>query len=66
MDEKLVTCEIEEGIATITLNRPEVMNSFSFAMLRALEAQLAALRFDASVRVIIITGRRGSGLQCRR
>ena len=56
MDVKLVTCEVEEGIATVTLNRPEVMNSFNFAMLRALKAQMAALRFDTSARVIIITG----------
>lgn len=56
MDVKLVTCEVEEEIATVTLNRPEVMNSFNFAMLRALEAQMAALRFDTSARVVIITG----------
>lgn len=56
MDDKLVTCEMDEGIATVTLNRPEVMNSFNFAMLRALEAQMTALRFDAAVRVIIVTG----------
>lgn len=56
MNDKLVLCEVDEGIATVTLNRPEVMNSFNFAMLRALGEQMAALRFDASVRVVIITG----------
>jgi enoyl-CoA hydratase/carnithine racemase len=56
MNDKLVLCEVDEGIATVTLNRPEVMNSFNFAMLRALGEQIAALRFDASVRVVIITG----------
>ncbi len=56
MNDKLVFCEVDEGIATVTLNRPEVMNSFNFAMLRALGEQMAALRFDASVRVVIITG----------
>ena len=56
MDANLVLCEVDEGIATVTLNRPEVMNSFNFAMLRALDAQMAALRFDTSVRVIIVTG----------
>ena len=56
MNDKLVLCEVDEGIAAVTLNRPDVMNSFNFAMLRALGEQMAALRFDASVRVVIITG----------
>jgi len=56
MNDKLVLCEVDEGIATVTLNRPGVMNSFNFAMLRALGEQMAALRFDVSVRVVILTG----------
>jgi hypothetical protein len=43
-------------VAVITLNRPEVMNSFNFALLHALEAKIADIRFDATVRVVIVTG----------
>ena len=56
MNDKLLLCELEDQVATLTLNRPEVMNSFNFAMLKALKAQIDEIRFDAGVRVVIITG----------
>lgn len=55
MDE-LVLLDVTEGVATLTLNRPEAMNSFNVAMLQALGQRLAELRFDTAVRVVIITG----------
>ena len=54
-DDVLLVSE-KGGIVTITLNRPQVMNSFNFAMLRALRDQIASYRFRQDVRVIIITG----------
>lgn len=56
MDNKVLLVEEEGGIATLTLNRPEVMNSFNFALLHALKEQIDILRLKANVRVIIITG----------
>jgi enoyl-CoA hydratase/carnithine racemase len=56
MEDKLVLCDVVDGIATLTLNRPDAMNSFSVAMLEAMGRRLAELRFDPSVRVLIITG----------
>jgi enoyl-CoA hydratase len=56
MEEKTILCEVQEGIATLTLNRPQVMNAISFALLTELSACLDTLRFDPSVRVVIITG----------
>lgn len=56
MDNEQITIQEEGGVATITLNRPQVMNSFNFALLRALENTMAALRFRKDIRVIIITG----------
>ena len=38
------------------LNRPEVMNSFNFAMLRELRDRVERLHWDREVRVVIITG----------
>lgn len=46
----------ETGIATITLNRPERLNALTFEVYRELTDTFAALRNDASVRVVVITG----------
>jgi enoyl-CoA hydratase/carnithine racemase len=57
MDEKKVLLtEEHDGIAILTLNRPEVMNSFNFALLHALKEQIEALKFNTNIRVVIITG----------
>ena len=45
-----------DGIATVTLNRPEALNAFSFTMYEELIAILEGLRSDASTRVLILTG----------
>jgi len=56
MDDKVLLVEEGDGVATLTLNRPEVMNSFNFALLYALKEQIDILRLKPDVRVIIITG----------
>jgi len=56
MNDDILLTEQKDGIVTLTLNRPEVMNSFNFALLHALEAQIKSLRFQTEVRVVIITG----------
>lgn len=45
-----------EGVATLTLNRPESMNSLSDALKEALIAGLAEVARDESVRAVILTG----------
>ena len=56
MNEKVLLVEEKDGIAVLTLNRPEVMNSFNFALLNSLKEQVDALKFNTNVRVVIITG----------
>ncbi|KJS28641.1 MAG: enoyl-CoA hydratase [Desulfatitalea sp. BRH_c12] len=56
MEENLVISDVAEGIANLTLNRPEAMNAFSVAMLQAMGRALADLRFDPAIRVVIVTG----------
>jgi len=56
MNDQVLLVEEKDGVAVLTLNRPQVMNSFNFAMLRALKEQIEALRFKTGIRVIIITG----------
>jgi enoyl-CoA hydratase len=45
-----------DGIATLTLNRPEALNAFTFPMYEALIELLESLRHDAQTRVVILTG----------
>jgi 2-(1,2-epoxy-1,2-dihydrophenyl)acetyl-CoA isomerase len=44
------------GVARITLNRPERLNSFTDAMHADLRDALARVKSDASVRVLLLTG----------
>ena len=48
--------EIESGIATITLNRPERMNAFTWEMIDAWAAALLECRTNDAVSVLIVTG----------
>lgn len=48
--------ELQNGIATITLNRPERLNALTFEVYRELTDTLAALRSDKDVRVLVLTG----------
>ena len=56
MSEPLVLEDRQDRVAVLTLNRPQVMNSFNFPMLLALKARVEAVHFDPEVRVVIITG----------
>ncbi len=56
MDSQTILYEVDDAVATITLNRQEVMNAINRELLKALEERVAALRFDAEVRVVLITG----------
>ena len=56
MSEDVLLVEEENGVVTLTLNRPQVMNSFNFQLLHALKEQIESVRFKRDIRVIIITG----------
>jgi len=56
MTEKILLADEQNGILILTLNRPEVMNAFNFALLHALREQIETVRFRPEVRVLIITG----------
>lgn len=53
---KFVQVEIENHIATITLNRKEAANAMSVQLLYDLHDTLYELKYDTNVRVVIITG----------
>jgi enoyl-CoA hydratase len=46
----------QDGVATITLNRPDVLNAQNNAMRLELVDAFARLRIDGAVRVIVVTG----------
>lgn len=51
-----ILLDIHDGIARITLNRPDRLNSFNDAMHASLREALDRVRADASVRVLSLTG----------
>src|SRR5579883_2931926 len=48
--------ETSEGVATVTFNRPDVLNAITFEMYERLRALFEELREDATTKVIVITG----------
>lgn len=52
----MLKIEIQDGLAVVTMNRPEAMNALSKALRQALAEAFAALDADPDVRVIILTG----------
>ncbi|MCW3462572.1 enoyl-CoA hydratase-related protein [Chitinophaga nivalis] len=48
--------DIQDGIATITLNRPEVYNAFNDPLSYELQDALKQVEKDAAVRVVVLTG----------
>jgi enoyl-CoA hydratase/carnithine racemase len=48
---------VADGVATITLDRPDRLNALTFEVYRALTDRLHALRREASVRAVVLTGK---------
>ena len=53
--------ELEAGVLTLTLNRPEARNAMSGGMTAALASQLASAELNSEVKAIVLTGA-GKGL----
>jgi enoyl-CoA hydratase/carnithine racemase len=56
MAETTVLCEVKDGVAELTLNRPERMNAYTPQMGAELIQAFRRLGEDDSVRVIVVTG----------
>jgi enoyl-CoA hydratase len=56
MTYETIAVERQDHVATITLNRPDVLNAQNNAMRRELMAAFSALRQDDDARAIIVTG----------
>lgn len=56
LEPKSFLYDVREGVATITLNRPERLNALTFEVYRELTDTFAALRHEDEVRSVVITG----------
>ena len=56
MREETVLLEVADGIATVTLNRPQAMNALSRALRARLAEVMRAVDQDEAVRAVILTG----------
>jgi enoyl-CoA hydratase len=56
MSEHVIVIEKEDGIATVTLNRPEAMNALSTELRNAIGDTFNDFKKDPSIGVVILTG----------
>jgi len=56
MEFKYILYEKSEGIATVTLNRPEALNAFSRDVVEEILQALEDIRNDENMRVVVLTG----------
>lgn len=56
MDFKEILYSVEDGVATITLNRPQKLNAFSMQMGGETREAILQVRDDPQVKVLVITG----------
>ncbi len=54
--DNVLTVDVRDQVAILTLNRPDAMNAINFDMLNAMKADVESIRFNAGIRVVIITG----------
>lgn len=51
-----IVFDVQDGVARLTLNRPDKLNSFIGAMHQELRAALAQVESDKTIRVLVLTG----------
>ena len=56
MDLKHILYQVSDGVATVTINRADVLNALSAETVRELGEAFAAAENDEAVRVLIVTG----------
>ena len=59
MSFKTITAHAENGVLHLTLNRPEVRNAMSMAMVLELRQALAAAESDGTTRIVVLRGAGG-------
>ncbi|KAA9036136.1 enoyl-CoA hydratase/isomerase family protein [Ginsengibacter hankyongi] len=52
-----IELELQDGVATLILNRPEFLNAMNFQMMNEIIEALTVITSDPSIRVAVITGK---------
>jgi 2-(1,2-epoxy-1,2-dihydrophenyl)acetyl-CoA isomerase len=56
MSEDILLIRNDDGVLTVTLNRPDRLNALTIPLMRGLEETLRAAATDPDVRVVVLTG----------
>lgn len=56
MDYQNILCAVENGIATITINRPKALNALNLDTVAELKDAIEKIAVDKAVKVVVITG----------
>lgn len=56
MNDDIVVTEIEDGVATVTINRPDRRNAMSNAVVDELTRRISGLSDDEEAQVVVLTG----------
>ncbi len=56
MAHEFILTECSDGVAVITLNRPEKLNALSFGLVRELDEALTEYEADDAIKAVILTG----------
>ena len=56
MEFKNIIFEKNQGVATITLNRPEALNAFSSEVIEEVLRAIEDVKKDTDIRVLVLTG----------
>ena len=56
MSYKTISLEIENRVATITINRPKMMNAFNEQLIWDMGDATEQVKNDSAIRVLVITG----------
>ena len=51
-----IKCEVEGGLAVLTLNRPRALNALTLDMMRSMTETLRRWEADEAVRLIVVVG----------
>jgi 2-(1,2-epoxy-1,2-dihydrophenyl)acetyl-CoA isomerase len=55
-DYESILLTVNDGVAILTLNRPEALNALTFAMLGEIKDALARIEEDRTIRALVVTG----------
>jgi enoyl-CoA hydratase len=56
MSDELIAATGADGVATLTLNRPERLNALTWELIDELHEQLSAIALDPAMRLVLLTG----------